>query len=63
MPSSSNKRKRKRIATGRKDAERTRLLAMEQKKLDERRETLRKLEDAEFLESLEGRSRITKGEY
>jgi hypothetical protein len=62
MPSSSKKRKRKRIATGRKDAESARLLATEQKELDERRETLRKVENAEFLESLEGRSRITKGE-
>lgn len=62
MPSSSNKRKRKRIATGRKDAESARLLDIEQRKLDERRETLKKLEDAKFLESLEGRSRITKEE-
>jgi hypothetical protein len=62
MPSGSNKRRRRRIAIGRRAAEAARQLDVQQKGLAERREMLRKEQEAQFLESLEGRSRITKDE-
>lgn len=62
MPSRSNRKKRKRIAKGLKDAVSAKLLITQQKELDEQTETLRKRRDAQFLESLEGRSRIAKVE-
>jgi hypothetical protein len=62
MPSRSNRKKRKRIAKGLKDAVSAKLLITQQKELDAQTERLRKRQDAEFVESLEGRSRITKEE-